>query len=228
MQTRKLRGQPVRSSPDQPGAGAALVTTELARPKVNLTLHVGAPKSNRRHDLQSLVVFPDVEACDQVILARSEGLRFRTHGPTAAQIDVAADDNLVLRAVRGLATKTGRAPDLDITLEKHLPVAAGVGGGSCDAGAALRGLERLWGLKPGSNMDIARTLGGDGPVAYHGQTAMMEGEGERILALKGLDAPPMVLVHPRIACPTGPVFQAFDQRGVVQPLGEGCALPEAS
>jgi len=185
--------------------------SEIARPKVNLTLHVGPPKANGRHDLVSLVVFPDVVA-DRVSVRAAERFAFQLTGPRAPSVDVPDDDNLVIRAARALAACHGRALDLEITLDKHLPVAAGIGGGSCDAGAVLRALERFWDLPAGSHGEIAATLGGDGPVAYLSRPAIMAGEGEKVVAVD-FEAPALLLVNPGVACPTGAVFAGYDRRG---------------
>lgn len=185
--------------------------SEIARPKVNLTLHVGAPKANGRHDLVSLVVFPEAVA-DRVSVRPAERFVFHMTGPRAETVDVCEDDNIVVRAARALAARHDRPPDLEITLEKHLPVAAGIGGGSCDAGALLRALERLWDLPAGSHGDIATTLGGDGPVAYLSRPAIMAGEGEKLVSVD-FETPPLLLVNPGVACPTGAVFAEYDRRG---------------
>ena len=198
-----------------PGRSGPKVMTEtvreIARPKVNLTLHVGPPKANGRHDLVSLVVFPDVVA-DLVSVRPAERFAFHMSGPRAGSVGVCEDDNLVIRAARALAARHDRALDLEITLEKHLPVAAGIGGGSCDAGAVLRALERLWDLPAGSHGEIATALGGDGPVAYLSRSAIMAGEGEKTVPVD-FEPPALLLVNPGTACPTGAVFAEYDRRG---------------
>ncbi|WP_340691503.1 4-(cytidine 5'-diphospho)-2-C-methyl-D-erythritol kinase, partial [Hyphomonas sp.] len=110
-------------------------------------------------------------------------------------------------------------------LEKRLPVAAGIGGGSADAAAALRLLTRLWDINPAHARAIAPSLGGDVPVALLGQPALMRGEGERVEPVT-LPAPiPAVLFNPGRACPTGPVFAAFDAAGGGQDFAELGPLP---
>lgn len=217
----KRRGQPVLSSPDPVDAGARNWITEVAKPKVNLTLHVGPPKTNGRHDLRSLVVFPDVDVVDRIKIRAADALHLRVTGAKATHMEGPPEDNLVLLAARALADSVGRPPNLEIELEKNLPVAAGIGGGSADAGATLRAIERLWDLESGSSGSIASRLGGDGLVAYLSRTAMMEGEGERVTELLDVEVPPMVLVNPGVACPTGPIFAAYDSLSAFPPLGEG-------
>jgi 4-diphosphocytidyl-2-C-methyl-D-erythritol kinase len=213
-----------------PGRSGPRVMTEtvceIARPKVNLTLHVGPPKANGRHDLVSLVVFPDVVA-DRIRVRPAERFAFHMTGPRADAVDVCEDDNLVMKAARALAARCDRPLDLEITLEKHLPVAAGIGGGSCDAGAVLRALERLWDLPAGSHGDIAATLGGDGPVAYLSRPAIMAGEGENLVPVD-FGTPALLLVNPGVACPTGAVFAEYDRRGSFPELEtvEEIARPE--
>ena len=219
------------SAPRVPEADAPTMPEtiiERARPKVNLTLHVGPPKAGGRHDLVSLVVFPDV-ASDRICVRAADRFAFRVTGPHADRMDVSAGDNLVVRAATALAARHGRPLHVEITLDKHLPVAAGIGGGSSDAGAVLRALERLWDLPAGSHGDIATTLGGDGPVAYAAKMAIMAGEGERVTPLAAFEVP-MLLVNPGVPCPTGPVFAAYDRLGHFSDVSpfEMPATPEAA
>ncbi|MEQ3650176.1 4-(cytidine 5'-diphospho)-2-C-methyl-D-erythritol kinase [Hyphomonas sp.] len=186
--------------------------TSLAPAKVNLFLHVGAVQENGRHPLDSLVMFAGPDAADRVSAEPADTLTLDIAGPCAGHLD-AGDDNLVLRAARALCTREGRALGATLTLDKHLPVAAGIGGGSADAGAALRVLQELWSLDRDLVSQVAAPLGGDVPVALAGRTALMQGEGEIVRAQKSLPRLPAMLVNPGLDCPTGPVFRAFDEGG---------------
>lgn len=186
----------------------------LAPAKVNLTLHVGEAKANGRHPLDSLTVFAGPEAADRINVELADTLQIGVIGPYADQCG-AIGDNLVFKAAHGLRTVLETQQGARVTLVKHLPVAAGIGGGSADAAAALRVLNALWGgpEDPAHLYDLATKLGGDVPVCLASQPALMRGEGERLTSV-ALPAPvPAVLVNPGIACPTGQIFAAFDASG---------------
>lgn len=183
--------------------------TAQAPAKVNLFLHVGPAKPNGRHDLDSLVMFSDSGAGDYVKAEAADVLSLEVSGPFAAAAG-ALDDNLVMRAAKALQAQSGCTRGARIVLQKWLPVAAGIGGGSSDAAAVLRLLTQVWELDPAHAVAVAPSLGGDVPVALAGVPALMRGEGERVTPV---DVPlrlPALLVNPGIACPTGPVFQAYD------------------
>jgi len=179
----------------------------LAPAKVNLFLHVGPPEANGYHPLCSLVAFADVG--DQVEAEPAEALSLTMSGPFAGALaDEATDDNLVLRALRAIG-----APPLRLTLDKRLPVAAGLGGGSADAGAALRLAREALSL-PLSDADLiaaARTVGADGPMCLFAAPAWAEGHGERLTPEPRLPPLPAVLVNPGVPSPTGAVYQAYDE-----------------
>ena len=120
----------------------------------------------------------------------------------------------------------GRSHGAALTLDKHLPVAAGIGGGSADAGATLRVLQKLWSLERDLVRQVAVPLGGDVPVALEGRTALMQGEGEQVRPQKNLPRLPAVLVNPAVDCPTGPVFRAFDAEGGKSAFSALEAVPE--
>ena len=178
---------------------------ERAPAKINLTLHIRSRRSDGYHALESLVAFAGV--ADSLRLEPGETLSLRVDGPTA----VAAgdgDDNLVLRAARNLAA---RVPGLRVgrfDLTKRLPVAAGIGGGSSDAAAALRLLARLnqIDLEDPRLLDAARVTGADVPVCVRARARMMRGIGEDLGPL--LKLPPLftVLVNPGVAVETKLVF----------------------
>lgn len=200
--------------------------------KVNLYLHVGPVRSDGRHPLDSLVVFADARAADRLHFAPSdEALRLNVSGPGMNDAMLGADDdNLVLRAARLLSEKTGVPFKGILTLEKHLPIAAGIGGGSSDAAATFRLLNRVFelGLSVEELMVMSVPLGGDVPACVAGEPVLMRGDGDRIEALRTLPPEfPAVLVTPPIACPTGPVFRAFDELNDAPPFSE-CEPPAGS
>lgn len=184
----------------------------MAAAKVNLFLHVGPAKPNGRHDLDSLVVFSDDQLCDYLEAEPAEALTLELSGPFAQEAG-ALDDNLVLRAARALQAASGTGNGAGLKLKKQLPVAAGIGGGSSDAAATLRLLTNIWKIDPAHAAAVAPCLGGDVPVALAGAASLMRGEGERVSPVHLPPRIPALLVNPGVACPTGPVFRAFDAAG---------------
>ena len=177
--------------------------SEAAPAKLNLCLHVTGRRDDGYHLLDSLVVFADV--ADRVLAAQGQGLSLRVTGPEGVSLADGAD-NLVLRAARAMGVT-----DAVLVLEKHLPVASGIGGGSADAAATLRALARLTGRPLPSDADVLR-LGADVPVCLAGRPARMAGIGETLAPLPAL--PPLwcVLVNPRAAVSTPQVFAALTRR----------------
>jgi 4-diphosphocytidyl-2-C-methyl-D-erythritol kinase len=185
---------------------------EPAPAKINLALHLRRRRPDGYHDLESLFAF--TEFGDTLTGEAADGLSLTLSGPMAAAADV-GDDNLVLRAARALASAAGIPARARLHLEKRIPVAAGLGGGSADAAAALRLLNRLWGLDwPLERLAaLAEPLGADVPVCVHSQTMFGAGKGERLSPWPGsMAGMPLLLVNPRVAVPTGPVFAGWDQQ----------------
>ena len=181
--------------------------TDTARAKVNLTLRVLGRRADGYHDLESLVVFAD--CADTLTLTPGAELSLFTGGPGAPDCGETSD-NLVVRAAWLLGE---RIPGLTLgrfTLDKHLPVAAGIGGGSADAAAALRLLARANGLAADYEriMTVARETGADIPVCLASKACTMTGVGENLAML---DVPPMpcVMVNPRVGVATKDVFAAL-------------------
>lgn len=197
----------------------------MAPAKVNLFLHVGPVKPNGRHDLDSLVVFSDGFAADHLTVEAASDLSLDVLGPFAGAAG-ALDENLVVRAARTLQAASGCRKGARMTLKKWLPVAAGIGGGSSDAAAALRLLTQLWGIDPAHALAVAPGLGGDVPVALAGVPALMRGEGERVSPVRLPQPIPALLVNPGVACPTGPIFRAFDAAGGGAGFAEVDPFPE--
>lgn len=173
----------------------------FAPAKINLTLEVGRPHADGMHPLQSVVMFADVG--DVVEVTEADTLSLAITGPFRRTLPV-DDDNLVLRAARALADDRGAA----IVLEKNLPIASGIGGGSSDAAAALIALSELWDIDA-DLMAIAAELGADVPVCLSGDSAYMTGDGEECapLSVPELDA---VLINPLKPLSTAEVYRRFD------------------
>lgn len=184
--------------------------TEFAPAKVNLTLRVGGPRADGYHPLESLVVFADWS--DQLRALPAETLTLSLTGPGAEGLQ-ADPQNLVLKAAYALRAAADK-PELGatLTLDKHLPVAAGLGGGSSDAAAALRLLNRVWdlGFSIKQLAEIGTVVGADVPACVHARPLRMEGIGERVTPLIAWPALHGVIVHPGAPVPTGPVFKAYD------------------
>jgi 4-diphosphocytidyl-2-C-methyl-D-erythritol kinase len=185
--------------------------------KINLFLHVGERRDDGFHELKSLVAF--TQAADRLELAPADELSVQISGPFAKNLS-SGDDNLVLRAARVLTDRNGKAAQgAAIRLEKNLPVAAGLGSGSADAGAALRGLNALWRLDLPERelVEIAASIGSDVPACVLSRPCWMEGRGERVADGTVLSPVDAVLVNPGIALRTANVFAALNaRRGVGQ------------
>ncbi len=186
----------------------------LAPAKVNLFLHVGAPAADGYHPVASLMAFADVG--DEVAVERADvaDVELVVDGPFAAGLGATpSSDNLVVRAVRALLERAGRPPGgLRLRLTKRLPIAAGLGGGSSDAGAALRLVRDLLApeLDDAALAGIAGALGADGPACLHARPVLGVGRGDDLRPAPHLPALHAVLVNPRVACPTGAVYRAYD------------------
>ncbi len=194
----------------------------LARAKINLYLHVLGRRPDGFHLLDSLVVF--AETGDEIVVAPSDALLLKIVGPFAATL-AADDDNLVLRAARGLRDLAGVTTGAAILLTKNLPVASGIGGGSADAAATLHALMALWNIKPerAALERLALSLGADVPVCLAGRPSFMGGIGEEIAPVGTLPEAHLLLVNPGIATPTPAVFKA--RQGGFSPAGRWAAPP---
>ena len=186
--------------------------SEIAPPKINLFLHVGEKGPGGFHALQSLAVFG--QKGDRLTAAPSDALTLSLTGPFAAGLS--ATDNLVLKAANTFGTASGAR----LTLEKNLPVASGIGGGSADAAAALRALCRLWSVTMSDLADIAATLGSDVPVCLFGKPALMEGRGEIVTPVAALPRLSLLLVNPGAPVATKDIFARLATR-----RGLGLELP---
>lgn len=186
------------------------VIRERAYAKLNLYLHVVGRRADGYHLLDSLVAFAGIGDVLTLTPGRG-GLSVKVGGPFAAGVP-AGEDNLVHRAIHDLAAACGRPANVHVALEKNLPVAAGIGGGSADAAAALRAAARMWQVEEtdGICMTIAGRLGADVPMCLRSDTAIISGIGD--VTERVLDLPPLhaVLVNPGIPVATPDVFRAYD------------------
>lgn len=181
--------------------------------KINLYLHLTGRRADGYHLLDSLTAFASVG--DVLRIEESERFSFHVDGPFAAALteaeraDSKDSSNIAVRAVMGLAEAAGRKPCVSVHLTKNLPAAAGIGGGSADAAAAVRGLTALWGLPSDASYleGLLRSLGADVPVCFHGRAARLRGTGEILDPVPALPAVPVVLVNPLRPCPTKEVFR---------------------
>lgn len=185
-----------------------------AHAKVNLWLNVVGRRDDGYHLLDSLVAFVDL--ADQIEARPDDRLSLGLDGPLAGAL-AGEGDNLVLKAARLLADRAGVAPRAAIRLVKHIPVAAGLGGGSADAAAVLRELVELWrvAMPEEELFDLAAELGADVPMCLAGRTAFVSGVGERLTWAPPLPECVILLVNPGAALPTRDVFSA--RRGAYSP-----------
>jgi 4-diphosphocytidyl-2-C-methyl-D-erythritol kinase len=202
---------------------------EDGRAKVNLTLRVFGRRVDGYHDLESVVAFAD--CADRLTLTPGPELNLTTTGPLAGHCGVATD-NLVLKAARLLAERVPKLKSGHFTLDKVLPVAAGIGGGSADAAAALRLLARLNDLEMDDPRlhEVALLTGADVPVCLASRACDMTGVGDTLVALS-LPKMPCVMVNPRLPVATKDVFQALGLRNGELLVGatdvfRGTAWPE--
>ena len=184
--------------------------SEQARAKVNLTLRVVGRRVDGYHDLESVVAFAD--CADRLTLQPGAELSLVTSGP-GAQDCGDTSDNLVLKATRLLAERVPNLRTGGFVLDKHLPVAAGIGGGSADAAAALRLLARANELSADDPrvVEAARLTGADVPVCLPSKPCVMTGVGENLSPLQ-LPRLPAVMVNPRVPVATKDVFAALGLR----------------
>jgi 4-diphosphocytidyl-2-C-methyl-D-erythritol kinase len=183
---------------------------EEGRAKVNLTLRVIGRRVDGYHELESVIAFAD--CADRITLTSGAELKLQTTGPLAEACGEAAD-NLVFKAARHLADRVPGLKLGEFILDKRLPVAAGIGGGSADAAAALRLLARLnqLALDDARLREVALLVGADVPVCLTSRACVMTGVGENLLPLE-LPIMPCVMVNPRVGVATRDVFSALGLR----------------
>ena len=190
--------------------GEDSIVTEQAPAKINLALLVGEKHPDGYHDVTS--VMQSVSLCDTVTARRtSGGITLTCSDPTLA----CDETNLAYRAAALFFEETGVEGGAALTLEKVIPMQAGLGGGSSDAAAVLRALRRLYAPDmPLEELErMAIRLGSDVPYCVRGATTLVEGRGEHLTQLTALPACWCVLCKPDIACPTGAMYGEIDRRG---------------
>src|SRR5437764_2550819 len=185
-----------------------MAVADFAPAKVNLYLHVTGRRADGYHLLDSLIAFADVG--DRLRAEPAESLSLVIDGPEAGDLAAVGDDNLVLRAARLLADRAGITAGAALHLDKHLPVAAGIGGGSSDAAAALLGLKRMWriSLEDDALCALGASLGADLPACLYRRAVWVGGIGERLEPAGALPEAGILLVNPRRTLPTAAVFAA--------------------
>jgi 4-diphosphocytidyl-2-C-methyl-D-erythritol kinase len=190
-------------------APGGVTVSAFAPAKINLYLHVLGRRADGYHRLDSLVAFADIG--DRVTVRPADSLTLTVGGPEAAALAGLGEDNLVMRAARLLAAPAGIGAGAALHLEKQLPAAAGIGGGSSDAAAALRALAALWEVPLGEPelMALALQLGADVPACLAGRPVWVGGIGEEIMRAGALPEAGIVLANPRRPLPTAAVFQRY-------------------
>jgi 4-diphosphocytidyl-2-C-methyl-D-erythritol kinase len=185
--------------------------------KINLFLHIVGRRPDGYHRLESLVAFTDIG--DELSAEPAHQLSLVVEGPFADALNETSehDSNLVMRAARNLQARAELTQGARLVLDKELPVASGIGGGSSDAAAALHLLNALWalGLTEAQLAEIGLTLGSDVPVCLRGWPAFVSGVGEAVEDCKALPALSLVLVNPGVGLPTPEVYRAFAASGAL-------------
>jgi len=184
---------------------------EVAYAKINLALHVRARNADGYHSIETLFAF--AEEGDLLRVTPAETLSLEVTGPFSTQLG-AAEDNLVLRAGEALGGRYQVSQGAALTLDKRLPVASGIGGGSADAAAALRLLVRWWGLPNEQDvlLEIARGLGADVAACLRSEAVRGTGRGDKLAPADGerLRGTPLLLVNPGVPLSTALVFAGWD------------------
>jgi 4-diphosphocytidyl-2-C-methyl-D-erythritol kinase len=182
---------------------------DIAPAKVNLALHVRGKRPDGRHEIETIFAF-----CidgDGLSAEVADEMSLEVTGPFAPELENEGD-NLVLRAARALGEAAAVEKAAAIMLEKRLPVASGIGGGSADAGATLRLLTSLWAIDPKHAEDVAPTLGSDVPACLLSLPARGASAGDELrpVDLSDLSGAPVLLINPRVQLSTAEVFAGWD------------------
>lgn len=180
-----------------------------AAAKVNLALHIVGRRDDGFHLLESLIGFTEI--IDHITLTASDDISLDVSGPEQKAL-ADTDDNLVIRAACLVKDHVSGTGGVHVALAKHIPVAAGLGGGSADAAATVQGCETLWNITstvPIEDATLAARLGADVPVCRFGRSAWVSGIGERVSPAPSWPDLWMILVNPGIPVATTKVFQAF-------------------
>lgn len=201
-------------------------SSELAPTKVNLALHVTGRRPDGYHNIETLAVFADYADIVTAAPSSDNRMRLAVKGPFAKKLaeNSTAGDNLAIKAASELMRASGRRDLSPVTLRltKRIPIGAGLGGGSADAAATLRLLNRTWNLNLdlGKLAEIGVRLGADVPMCLASLPLVARGVGERLTPATGIPALPIVLAHPGVPVDTGKVFAALEQaeRSPLPPL----------
>jgi 4-diphosphocytidyl-2-C-methyl-D-erythritol kinase len=184
--------------------------TETAFAKINLALHIRRRRPDGYHDLASVFAFANQG--DVLTAVPAEGLSLAIKGRFATCLSSGAD-NLVMRAAIALQLAFGTSTGAALTLEKNLPIASGIGGGSADAAAALRLLARMWAIDPADPqiLEIAAGLGADVPPCLASNSLFGAGRGDTLSSINiAFDGAPLLLVNPLVPLSTATVFAGWD------------------
>lgn len=179
--------------------------TDIAAAKLNLALHVRGKVPDGRHEIETIFAF--CADGDRLSAEAADGISLETTGLFAGDLPT-SDDNLVVHAARALQASAGVSQGAAIRLEKRLPVASGIGGGSADAAATLRLLTSLWGIDPKHAEAVASQIGSDVPACLLSLSARGDGAGDAVqpIALPELTGQPVLLINPRVQLSTADVF----------------------
>ena len=186
--------------------------SEMAYAKVNLALHLVERLPNGYHQLDSIVAFVDIGDQLQATINPQGTLQLSIDGAYGQNLPT--EDNLIIRAAQCLQQQAQLSMGAHIRLSKHIPVGAGLGGGSADAAAALRLLNRLWGLGYSDAMlaELGEQLGADIPACIFSQATRMEGIGEQLTAMPYVPSMPLLLVYPNVPLWTPDVYRAMTNK----------------
>jgi 4-diphosphocytidyl-2-C-methyl-D-erythritol kinase len=194
----------------------------FAPAKINLHLHITGKRDDGYHELESLIAFADIG--DWISLKPSTAFNLQITGPFAKSFSApersAGPDsqNIILQALYRLAAKAQKsAPPVSITLEKNIPLASGMGGGSSNAASTIWAALKLWDIelsRPALD-DLLLSLGADVPVCFHAAPALLRGIGDVVTPLSFLPEMPVVLMNPLKPCPTAGIFKSY--RGGFKP-----------
>ena len=188
---------------------SAIPFTIFSPAKINLYLHITGQRANGYHELDSLVSFANIG--DEIRLIPATNFTFNIKGPFAQTLNT--QNNLVVQAAQRLSKLYNKPLNVEITLTKNLPVASGIGGGSGNAAAAIRGLLALWGVPDNDSRlsELLLALGADVPVCFHGKAIHMGGIGEILSPVVPLEKIALLLVNPGKSCHTADIFAHHDQ-----------------
>lgn len=191
---------------------------EQAHAKINLSLDVLGRRENGYHEVK--MIMQTLNLCDDLTfekLSAGEGVRLYTNSDMLNAEQASGTDNLIIKAAKKLSEYTNQSFDVKITLNKYIPIAAGMAGGSADAAATLRGLNKLFelGLSVDALKEIAVKIGADVPFCVTGGLALSEGIGEILTQLSPLPSLPVVICKPNVFVSTKDVYQAFDSEDKV-------------